>query len=82
MAATALFDAWRRGDRHGALQVATQVAVDTLFARPPQADSDRGCQEPLNGQSSCAFGVGGGLVQVQTVTLAGGWVVQSVSVDA
>ncbi len=81
LAATALLAAWTRGDRHAALQVAAEAAVDVLFARPPQTSSDRGCQQPLNGASSCAFGLAGdtGLVQIRTVTLAGGWVVSQVA---
>lgn len=80
LAATALFAAWRDHDRHAALVVAVPAAVDTLFGQPVASSSDRGCQQPLDGRSSCAFGIGGqaAIAQVQTVTLAGGWVVQSV----
>jgi hypothetical protein len=52
-----------------------------LFAQPVQPFSDRGCQDPQAGNSSCAFGLGGGLVQIETVSLAGGWVVASVAVN-
>jgi hypothetical protein len=82
VAAKALFTAWGQGDRVGALHVATVEAVATLFAQAPQPFSDRGCQEPLAGHSACAFGVGAGLVQLETVTLAGGWVVQSVVINS
>jgi hypothetical protein len=83
LAATALLTAWRAGDRHGALLVAIPSAVDALFAQGPQSFSDRGCQSPLNGMASCAFGIGGNaaIAQIQTVTLAGGWVVQTVAVN-
>ena len=81
LAATMLFTSWRAGDRTGALRVAAAGAVDTLFAHPPVAFSDRGCQSGLNGQSYCAFGVAGGLVQLLTVAFNGGWVVQTVTFD-
>jgi hypothetical protein len=61
--------------------VASAGAVATLFAQPVAPFSDRGCQDPQAGNSSCAFGLGGGLVQIQTVSLAGGWVVGSVAVN-
>jgi hypothetical protein len=82
VAANALFAAWERGDRGAARRVATDDAVATLFFYPPKPLSDRGCQDPLGGRSACAFGVGGGLVQVQTVmALVGGWYVESVTVN-
>jgi hypothetical protein len=83
LAARALLTAWSKGDRHGALQVASPAAVAALFAVAAESFSDRGCQDPLNGQSSCAYGLGGdtGIAQITTVSLAGGWVVQSVSVN-
>jgi len=83
LAATALLSAWRAGDRHGALLVAIPSAVEALFAQAPQSFSDRGCQSPLNGMASCAFGIGANaaIAQIQTVTLAGGWVVQMVAVN-
>ena len=80
-AAKTLLDAWRRGDRVAALHVATPAAVDALFATPPQTYSDRGCQDPSSGNSACAFGVGNGLAQLQTASRAGGWIVQSVTVN-
>jgi hypothetical protein len=82
LAATALLAAWHDGDRHAALVVAVPPAVTALFAQAPEAFSDRGCQQPLNGAASCAFGLGGdaAIAQVQTVSLAGGWVVQAVSI--
>ncbi len=81
-AAKTLLDAWRRGDRVAALHVATPAAVDALFATPPQTYSDRGCQDPSSGNSACAFGVGNGLAQLQTASRAGGWIVQSVTVNS
>jgi hypothetical protein len=82
LAARALLNAWHDGDRHAALVVAVPTAVMALFAQAPEAFSDRGCQQPLNGAASCAFGLGGdaAIAQVQTVSLAGGWVVQAVSI--
>jgi hypothetical protein len=81
-AANALFAAWERGDRVAARQVAAADAVATLFFYPPRPVSDRGCQDPLSGRAACAFGVGSGLVQLQTVmALVGGWYVQSVTVN-
>jgi hypothetical protein len=81
-AANALLAAWGRGDRVGARRVATTDAVATLFFYPPRPVSDRGCQDPLNGRAACAFGVGSGLVQLQTVTaLVGGWYVESLTVN-
>jgi hypothetical protein len=80
-AATALLAAWSHGDRVGARRVASAGAVATLFAQPVGPFSDRGCQDPQAGNSSCAFGLSGGLVQIQTVSLAGGWVVGSVAVN-
>jgi hypothetical protein len=82
LAATALFTAWNAGDRHAALVVAIPSAVDALFAVPPAAFSDRGCQTPISAIASCAFGIGNeaAIAQIHTVSLDGGWVVQSVSV--
>jgi len=80
-AAKGLLNAWRRGDRVGALHVATTAAVDALFAAPAEPYSDRGCQDPSSGNSACAFGIGNGLAQLQTGSLAGGWIVQSVTVN-
>jgi hypothetical protein len=81
-AASALFAAWARGDRAAARQVATGDAVATLFFYPPRPVSDRGCQDPLGGRSGCAFGVGSGLIQVETVmALVGGWYVDAVTVN-
>jgi len=81
VAARSLFDAWTKGDRAGALQVATAAAVGALFARPVVAYSDRGCQDPISDRAMCAFGIGDGLAQVGTVSLAGGWVVESVTLE-
>jgi len=82
LAATALLTAWNAGDRHAALVVAIPSAVDALFAVPPAAFSDRGCQTPISAIASCAFGIGdeAAIAQIHTVSLDGGWVVQSVSV--
>ena len=81
LAATMLLDAWENHDRHAAAQVAVPSAVTTLFAYPPQSISDRGCQNPIATQSMCAFGLGASsLIQLVTVSLAGGWVVQSLTV--
>jgi hypothetical protein len=79
LAATMLLQDWDNHDRHAAEQVAVPSAVATLFAEAPQPFSDRGCQNPIATMSNCAFGLGvSNLVQLQTVTLAGGWVVQTV----
>jgi hypothetical protein len=81
LAATMLLQDWQNHDRHAALQVAVPSAVATLFAQAPQSISDRGCQNPIATQSNCAFGLGtSSLVQLQTVSLAGGWVVQTVTI--
>jgi len=72
-----LFAAWRAGDRVGALKVASAGAVATLFAQAPQPYSNRDCQTGIDGRSYCAFGVGSGLVQLLTVYVDGGWLVQS-----
>jgi len=81
IAARSLFDAWSRGDRVGALHVATPAAVDALFAHPVASYSDRGCQDPISDRALCAFGVGDGLAQIGTVSLAGGWVVERVTLE-
>jgi len=81
-AASALLAAWRAGDRAGAGRVATPAAVAALFAGAPQAYTDRGCQDPLNGTSACAFGAGSGLIQLQTLNVPAGWIVQSVTVNS
>jgi hypothetical protein len=81
IAARALFDAWSKGDRVGALHVATPAAVAALFAHPVASYSDRGCQDPISDRALCAFGLGGGLAQVGTVSLAGGWVVETVTLE-
>jgi hypothetical protein len=79
LAATMLLQDWQNHDLHAAEQVAVPSAVATLFAQAPQAVSDRGCQNPIATQSNCAFGLGASsLIQLQTVGLAGGWVVQTV----
>jgi hypothetical protein len=81
LAAQALFSAWGRGDRAAALHVATPAAVAALFDRPVAAFSDRGCQQPISERALCAFAVGSGLAQVGTVNLAGGWVVEAVTLE-
>jgi hypothetical protein len=81
IAARSLFDAWSKGDRAAALHVATPAAVAALFARPVASYSDRGCQDPISDRALCAFGVGDGLAQVGTVSLAGGWVVETVTLE-
>jgi len=81
VAARALFDAWAKGDRVAALHVATPAAAEALFARPVASYSDRGCQDPISDRALCAFGVGDGLAQVGTVSLAGGWVVERVTFE-
>jgi hypothetical protein len=81
LAAKALFDAWSKGDRVGALHVATPAAVAALFAHPVVPYSDRGCQDPISARALCAFGLGSGLAQIGTVTLAGGWVVETVTLE-
>jgi hypothetical protein len=43
--------------------------------------SDRGCQDPISDRALCAFGLGDGLAQVGTVSLAGGWVVERVTLE-
>jgi hypothetical protein len=78
-AANRLLAAWHGGDRAGAARVATPAAVATVFAHPPVDFTDRGCQDPIGGQASCAFGAGGGLVTVHTVNQAGGWLVDQVT---
>ena len=80
-AATALIDAWRKGDRAGALLVATPAAVDAMFGQAVQATSDRGCQDPIGGTSSCAFGYGSGLLSITTSMAGGGWIVQSATFE-
>ena len=80
-AATTLLTAWRAGDPTLAAKVAIPAVIAAVFGRPAQAFSDRGCQDPVGGQSSCAFAVGGGLVSVHTVTLAGGWVVDQIAFE-
>ncbi|MHB8464841.1 MAG: hypothetical protein ACYDD7_08395 [Acidimicrobiales bacterium] len=81
VAANALLQAWQVGDRAVAARVASASAVATLFAHAPQPVSDRGCQDPVGGQASCAFGVGSGLVTVHTVMAGGGWIVDEVGFD-
>ena len=82
-AANALLDTWRRGDHAGALHLATPAAVDALFSRPSQPAQDRGCQDPLNARSSCAFMVGDGLLALQAgATLEGGWVIVGASFES
>lgn len=78
VAARSLLDAWRRADRLAALHLATTTAVDTLFSRPAQSYEDRGCQDPIAGRASCSFGAGNTLLDLGTVSLAGGWVVDQV----
>jgi hypothetical protein len=82
LAAEQLLTAWRNGDRASALAVAVPSAVASLFANPPQSFEDRGCQVPQNGMSNCAYGLGddAGIAQIDTVSLDGGFVVQSVTV--
>jgi hypothetical protein len=77
-----LLNAWAHGDRVAAARVATASAVTQLFANPPQGFSDRGCQTPTAGMSSCAFGVGNSqLIAVHTVTIDGGWLVDGVTIE-
>jgi hypothetical protein len=82
VAARALFDAWSKGDHAAALRVATPAAVAALFAQPVASYSDRGCQDPISARALCAFEIGDGLAQVATVSvLAGGWVVDTVTLE-
>ena len=81
IAAQSLFDAWRRGDRSAALHVATPAAVAVLFGQPVASYSDRGCQDPISDRALCAFGIGSSLAQIGTVSLAGGWVVETVTIE-
>src|SRR5579872_1144487 len=53
-AADTLLRAWNAGDRALASRVATPAVVAAVFGRPPVSYSDRGCQDPVGGQSSCA----------------------------
>jgi hypothetical protein len=46
-----------------------------------QPTSDRGCQDPVGGSSTCAFMYGSGLLSLQTTTVSGGWVVQSATFE-
>ena len=80
-AVAALLAAWRKGDRAGALQLAAPPAVDALFARPPMPTSDRGCTEPLNGSSDCAYRYGAGVLNAQAAASGGGWVVRTVVIE-
>jgi hypothetical protein len=80
-ASNALIDAWHKGDRAAALRVALPAAVDAMFAQPVQATSDRGCQDPQGGSSSCAFGYGSGLLSLQLTMVSGGWVVQAATFE-
>jgi hypothetical protein len=80
-AANALINAWRGGDRAGALRVALPAAVDAMFGHPVQPTNDRGCQDPIGGSSTCAFMYGSGLLTLQTTTVSGGWVVQSATFE-
>lgn len=83
LAAAAMLEAWGRGDRVGALRVASAAAVDSLFARPPSPAQGWGCQEPVAQTSDCAFGLGdSGLLVVHTKEVAPAlWVVDSVSLE-
>lgn len=80
-AANALINAWRGGDRAGALRVALPAAVDSVFGQAVQPTNDRGCQDPIGGSSTCAFMYGSGLLTLQTTMVSGGWVVQSATFE-
>jgi len=77
-----LLAAWRKGDRAAARLVAEPAAVDALFAQPPQSTSDRGCTEPLNGSSDCAYRYGAGVLNAQAAASGDGWIVRIVVVEA
>jgi hypothetical protein len=66
-AAAALIDAWRRGDRARAQQVATPAAITSLFAVPPPAAAPefRGCNAGLGGVSSCFYRTGNNALSLQ-----------------
>jgi hypothetical protein len=66
-AANALVDAWRRGDRARAQQVATPAAIASLFAvpAPSGAPQNRGCNAGLGGVSSCFYRVGDSALSIQ-----------------
>jgi hypothetical protein len=80
-AANAFLNAWRTGDRVTAARVALPGAVAEVFVHPPADFSNRGCQDPVGGQASCAFGSGGGLIAVHTVMSGSGWLVDQVTFE-
>ncbi len=81
-AANALVDAWRRGDRGRARQIATPTAIASLFAVPAPGASPqfRGCNTGLGGMSSCDYRLGNPtlLIQLQDVPPTHWQVVQAI----
>jgi hypothetical protein len=75
-AVDAFLGSWRFGDRAGALAVAEPDAVEVLFAVPPEAPEDRGCNEPPPGSpTACVFRLAAGELQVRTAEIPGGFIV-------
>jgi hypothetical protein len=87
-AADALVADWARGNRIGALTVATPAAVSTLFAiaYPAGDATDRGCSTTFP-PATCTIGPPGGAnpnLPIYSFTMAtepGGWYVSGVQVE-
>ena len=77
-AAAALLDAWQRGDRAAGEHLGSPAAVAAIFQLQPRPTNPRGCQDPIAGNSMCAYMYGDALLQLRTVTLGAGWTVQEV----
>ena len=87
-AATALISSWSNHSRSAALTVATQAAVNTLFAVPYANGlaEDRGCSTSFT-PIVCTFGPPGGaspndpIYQIYVSQAPGGWYVSSVKLE-
>lgn len=87
-AATALVSSWATGNRIAALTVASQAAVNALFASPYTSGLaiDRGCSSTFI-PIVCTFGPPGGaspsdpIYEIYVSEAPGGWYVSSVKIE-
>jgi hypothetical protein len=75
-------NAWRKGDRDGALTVALASAVDELFAAgDPGSIQNRGCQSEVQDKPQCVYATGPGELQIRTAKQDDGWIVEEAHVS-
>jgi len=83
-AATSFVNAWRAGDRDGALTIAFVAAVDAVFAAgEPGFLEHRGCNRPPpDTPVLCVYRTAAGELQVRAQPYEGGWIIDQAIVSA